>query len=239
MNKRGMAIFFVIAALIFISYSVYAPESDDSSTFIVQGGGNNCTAGWKCKNANKLGYQNANCSWSSGLIDCPNGCLNGACQNQTCTPKTCSQLGKQCGSWSDGCSGTLDCGTCQSGYSCSNGLCAQQANATCTDSDGGLNYSVKGTTKGVSTIGSYVEQPDYCDPITYPSGKGVIEFYCDNNVVTPASYECPNGCEGGACQKRCYSTVIGEDCYKKCRRFLWWRWRCRTECVPKFGTICE
>lgn len=29
-----------------------------------------------------------------------------------CIPKTCAQLGKSCGSWSDGCGGTVNCGTC-------------------------------------------------------------------------------------------------------------------------------
>jgi hypothetical protein len=34
------------------------------------------------------------------------------------TPATCQSLGKQCGTWSDGCGGTLNCGSCQSGYIC-------------------------------------------------------------------------------------------------------------------------
>jgi|TARA_Y100000310_G_scaffold344913_1_gene460477 hypothetical protein len=36
----------------------------------------------------------------------------------TCTPNTCLDLGYVCGSFSDGCGGTLDCGTCSSGFSC-------------------------------------------------------------------------------------------------------------------------
>lgn len=39
---------------------------------------------------------------------------------------TCASLGKACGTWSDGCGGTLSCGTCSSGYSCDvNGQCIQ------------------------------------------------------------------------------------------------------------------
>ncbi|MEM4244713.1 MAG: hypothetical protein QXR60_00715 [Candidatus Nanoarchaeia archaeon] len=50
----------------------------------------------------------------------PQVCYNQAC----CTPATCSSLGKQCGSWLNGCGGTLNCGTCSSGYVCnSNGQC--------------------------------------------------------------------------------------------------------------------
>ncbi|HEX9296626.1 MAG TPA: hypothetical protein VF881_12350, partial [Polyangiaceae bacterium] len=37
----------------------------------------------------------------------------------SCTPTTCSALGKNCGSVSDGCGGTLNCGTCPSGQTCS------------------------------------------------------------------------------------------------------------------------
>ena len=40
-----------------------------------------------------------------------------------CTPSTCSNLGKSCGSFNDSCSGTLNCGTCPNGQNCSNGVC--------------------------------------------------------------------------------------------------------------------
>lgn len=41
-----------------------------------------------------------------------------------CVPVTCSSLGKQCGSWSDGCGSTIYCGTCPSGKTCdTNGQC--------------------------------------------------------------------------------------------------------------------
>jgi hypothetical protein len=48
-----------------------------------------------------------------------------------CTPsamwstpvRSCSDLGAQCGTISDGCSGTTDCGTCTTGNSCSYNMC--------------------------------------------------------------------------------------------------------------------
>jgi hypothetical protein len=40
-----------------------------------------------------------------------------------CVPLTCSQLGYNCDSWSDGCAGILNCGTCSSGYTCTSGVC--------------------------------------------------------------------------------------------------------------------
>jgi len=40
-----------------------------------------------------------------------------------CHPLTCSDLVKQCGSWSDGCGGNLNCGSCKGGYICNNSHC--------------------------------------------------------------------------------------------------------------------
>lgn len=40
-----------------------------------------------------------------------------------CVPYTCTSLGYSCGNWDDGCGGTLDCGTCGSGYTCTAGTC--------------------------------------------------------------------------------------------------------------------
>lgn len=37
---------------------------------------------------------------------------------EACTPATCESLGAECGSPSDGCGGTLDCGTCAAPYVC-------------------------------------------------------------------------------------------------------------------------
>jgi hypothetical protein len=38
-----------------------------------------------------------------------------------CTTRTCNEQGIQCGPAGDGCGGTLDCGTCQSGETCGGG----------------------------------------------------------------------------------------------------------------------
>ena len=43
-----------------------------------------------------------------------------------CVPHTCESLGYECGSWDDGCGGTLDCGTCASGYVCTAGTCVAE-----------------------------------------------------------------------------------------------------------------
>ena len=40
-----------------------------------------------------------------------------------CVSNTCSKLGYTCGSWTDGCGKTLNCGTCASDYTCTSGTC--------------------------------------------------------------------------------------------------------------------
>ena len=47
----------------------------------------------------------------------------------SCTPDTCTGKGYACGSFSDGCGGTIDCGTCSAGV-CVNGQCCTPD--TCT-----------------------------------------------------------------------------------------------------------
>ncbi|NOK37135.1 hypothetical protein HMI49_28450 [Corallococcus exercitus] len=48
----------------------------------------------------------------------------------TCAPTTCTAQGKNCGTLSDGCGGTLSCGTCGSGQTCgSNNVCTPNAPA--------------------------------------------------------------------------------------------------------------
>ncbi|MDD5135420.1 MAG: hypothetical protein PHP01_08430, partial [Phycisphaerae bacterium] len=70
-----------------------------------------------------------------------------------------------------------------------------EGTTTCTDSDGGKNYYVKGTTTDSKT-GSFT---DYC----LENGSVLYEAFCP----TPTSirnyefYTCPNGCENGACKQ--------------------------------------
>lgn len=50
----------------------------------------------------------------------------------SCTPTTCSALGATCGSPSNGCGGTLSCGTCSSGYTCNSSSYTCEASCTPT-----------------------------------------------------------------------------------------------------------
>lgn len=41
-----------------------------------------------------------------------------------CTPRTCAEVGYECGAPDDGCGGALDCGSCMAGAACMSGRCA-------------------------------------------------------------------------------------------------------------------
>jgi YD repeat-containing protein len=49
------------------------------------------------------------------------GCGDHDGHDQKCTPKTCEALGAKCGQLSDGCSATLDCGSCTAPETCGGG----------------------------------------------------------------------------------------------------------------------
>ena len=69
-----------------------------------------------CKNGSISSEEHHDCTLD-GMI-----CKGRVCIN-SCIPKTCSQLGKTCGGVSDGCGGSLNCGSCASGSSCQDGAC--------------------------------------------------------------------------------------------------------------------
>lgn len=85
-----------------------------------------------------------------------------------------------------------------------------ESEATCKDSDGGLNYYVKGTLSSSNSVFGINE--DTC--ATYPKGayeavytdscKGdeciVVELFCNKNIEDFKYYNCPNGCQDGACR---------------------------------------
>ncbi|MCX6711946.1 MAG: hypothetical protein NT139_02835, partial [Candidatus Woesearchaeota archaeon] len=67
------------------------------------------------------GQYDADACLDWNIVNCNAGqtCSNGDCINQ-CVPKTCSDLGKTCGSWDNGCNGTVNCGgACPSNISLS------------------------------------------------------------------------------------------------------------------------
>lgn len=90
---------------------------------------------------------------------------------------------------------------CENG--CQNGACIQnKTNASCTDSDGGLDYYTKGT---VLVVGGSAGDSSYTDICNYEANSiypynSVVEKYCDSDKnIGSQYYTCPTGCEDGAC----------------------------------------
>ncbi|MBN1156536.1 hypothetical protein JXA85_02905 [Candidatus Woesearchaeota archaeon] len=93
--------------------------------------------------------------------------------------------------------------TCPKGSVCSNGACVNdQINISCTDSDGGKNFFVKGVAKGI--FGG--EQSSFSDSCcsgsncNSASGDRVLETYCDGQYIRTIIQNCTYGCNDGACQ---------------------------------------
>ena len=78
----------------------------------------------------------------------------------------------------------------------------------CTDSDGGINYNVKGYASAQITnttqTGDALKAEDTCSLDVGTYGL-LFEYYCQNNKITHVTYNCPNGCKDGAC-------VLKNDC---------------------------
>ncbi|NYZ74436.1 hypothetical protein H0O00_04805 [Candidatus Micrarchaeota archaeon] len=174
-----------------------------------------------------LQLSEAYCSGQTAMaetIPCPKGfeCLSGACVKALCSD---SDNGKdeavkgtvtaQGESSTDECAGagsvkeyycdgseiaddTIACGT---GMECANGACRE---ATCTDSDGGKDTSVKGTTtKGTES------STDTCVGTT-----SVKEYLCTDNEIASETMQCGSGysCNAGKCVRDvCTDTDSGKD----------------------------
>ena len=72
--------------------------------------------------------------------NCSRGCDDGKCiggSTSNCIEKTRFNIGKECGTQSDGCGGILNLGDCASGKICSNGQCVIDSRGGTTDNDGG------------------------------------------------------------------------------------------------------
>ena len=73
----------------------------------------NAVSGCKVCKTDGLGWTDVDSKCTGGQT-----CQSGICV-ANCVAKTCASLGNyQCGSWSDGCSNTINCGACATGKSC-------------------------------------------------------------------------------------------------------------------------
>lgn len=97
--------------------------------------------------------------------------------------------------------------------SCKNGYCDPNTCTcggipadSCTDTDGGKVYDVRGTVKTVSNKGNVKgSDTDFC----LNEGRYLQEHYCIDTKEYIETYFCPNGCKDGACIEKCASD---DDC---------------------------
>ncbi len=74
----------------------------------------------------------------------------------------------------------------------------QTITATCTDSDGGLNYQVAGYVEGIGLQGRSFKYYDACEPA--PNEGTVKEWWCNGTMPVYAKSVCSFGCADGACR---------------------------------------
>ncbi|MBD3248660.1 hypothetical protein GF336_01305 [Candidatus Woesearchaeota archaeon] len=91
---------------------------------------------------------------------------------------------------------------------------------SCIDSDGGKNYYVKGIVLWGDESRSQYRAEDKCG--YYIDGVWhdnlLDEHYCNGTSWSHESYECPNGCEDGACvilEEECTDSDSGKNYYVK------------------------
>jgi hypothetical protein len=135
----------------------------------------------------------------------------GSGRGTSCTPATCSSLGKNCGSWANGtCAGTLTCGSygggCQTGYACqTNGTCIKSTTETWSDelminggfelgnltgwTNSGINWAVGIHPSNIySNSGAMTPQAgSYC--AYYSAGPSSVNYYIyqDVNLINYAT----------------------------------------------------
>jgi stigma-specific protein Stig1 len=186
-----------------------------------------CPAGEVCVNAVCSGQngldagpapdsgQDASLSCSSNS-DCAAGqtCVNGVCQtgldagpSDACVPTTCAASGATCGSLPDGCGGSLSCGTCSAGETCSNNVCTSSADASLSCSSNADCAAGQTCINGVCT-GQALDAGPAPD-----SGQDATG--CSSNSDCAAGETCVNGvCTSGADAAVCAAGTI--DCNGVC-----------------------
>lgn len=139
-----------------------------------------------CSNASVL--VEALCEAGTVVTDdytCPGRCVDGACVNN--------------------CNTDADCGR---GMACEDGICIVPSGATCTDSDGGINFTVAGTAQNCTRQGDVISCGDEYDDSC--AGATLTEYYCGASLsVLNTTTSCAFGCANGACIDGC---TLDEDC---------------------------
>ncbi len=134
----------------------------------------------------------------SGDGCCPVGCTYAVDQDCACQPLVCGAAGRQCGAPANGCGGNLNCGTCQSGFTCSNFNCVATGGPTATGS------ACTAQTSCAGAIAPFcVSNPNFKD--------GYCSSQCQFDNDCPSGSHCDqkNTSGTGSCLKNCASNT---DC---------------------------
>jgi hypothetical protein len=152
-----------------------------------------------------------------------------------CTPRTCEALGYDCGTSSDGCGGTLHCGTCTAPSTCSGGGAYNQCGTfpfqgrscfmTCSELPDSTNCNQLSDGCGhlMTTCGSDVE----CSVASQGTcGGGGVPFHCGSGATckpltcADLNYNCGeygDGCTGSIdCGPCPGSEICGGGGFNRC-----------------------
>ena len=163
--------------------------------------GGACSTNWDCANNSCLAGICQICSSNGASCTTSATCCGGLCSNNvcaSCTPYTCNGQGWNCGTPSDGCSGTLSCGSCTSPQTCGGGgtanVCGVANCGTCN-----ATYQCGSTVGTCSTSGAACTATAGTCTSPQTCGGGGIQNVC--GVVgcgtCNATYQC--GSTAGTC----------------------------------------
>ncbi|RLG14487.1 MAG: hypothetical protein DRN71_03015, partial [Candidatus Nanohalarchaeota archaeon] len=195
------------------------------------------------------------CASGESIASCPKDCTNFRCIEEGESMPAISNRFQCCGSLKlikpRSRSVTGSSGICTA--RCGNGACdsdvetdyncpedCKAMDASCTDSDGGKNYHVKGTVKNTKYGKTDV---DSCksnrgdDGVKVDNGPILDEYYCIDGVTSVSEYTCPNGCKDGACISSKDTWIKQDDCHytlnKETLGFLEHADYTKTSCYPR------
>jgi len=112
---------------------------------------------------------------------------DGACNSEEeCIPDTCESLSYTCGSPVDGCGENLDCGSCDSGYTCTDGICEEEEESSLEETENPETSEEESTESEISTEESSIT-------------GAVIETICTPDWQCEGWNECIDGQQGREC----------------------------------------
>ncbi len=135
-------------------------------------------------------------SCRSGDGCCPAGCTFNNDNDCSCTPRTCAQMGAQCGTTDDGCGNVLNCPACPGGGNCVNNQCeppdivgnACTSDGQCGANGGCLTEAQTSLPGGYCTTGCNSNAD--CASGNCWVDNGICLDSCSSNADCRSGYEC-------------------------------------------------